>query len=92
MCYIIGNVTHEGSLRMTETLTIRLTAQRTQLLNRLKKRLKVKKNIDAIDIALQMGCRDEVDYMSRIEKAAGCLSSHAGESAVERIRSLRDGT
>ena len=76
---------------MTETLTIRLTAQRTHLLNRLKKRLRVKKNIDAIDIALQMGCRDEVEYMRKIEKAAGCLSADAGPGAVERIRSLRDG-
>jgi hypothetical protein len=77
---------------MTETLTIRLTAQRTLMLNRLKKRLRVKKNIDAIDIALQMGCRDDVDYISRIEKAAGCLSADAGAGAVARIRSLRGDT
>ncbi len=76
---------------MTETLTIRLTARRAELLNRLKKRLRVKKNIDVIDIALQMGCRDEVDYISRIEKAAGCLCADTGTGAVARIRSLREG-
>lgn len=77
---------------MTGTLTIRLTAQRTQQLNRLKKRLRVKKNIEAIDIALEMSCREEVDYKSRIEKAGGCLCAAAGADAVKRIRSLRDGT
>lgn len=76
---------------MTETLTIRLTAQRTQLLNRLKKSFRVKKNIEAIDIALQMGCRDEIDYPSRIEKAAGCLSADIGADAVKRVRTLREG-
>ena len=75
---------------MGQTITIRLTPQREKLLTGLKKRFKVKKNSQAIDLALKMSITDDIDYRSRIEQVSGCISLKGKGSAVKRIRSLRD--
>jgi hypothetical protein len=75
---------------MGQTITIRLTPKREKLLTCLKKRFKVKKNSQAIDLALKMSITDDIDYRSRIEQVSGCISLKGKGSAVKRIRSLRD--
>ncbi|MCX5886543.1 MAG: hypothetical protein NT096_11655 [Proteobacteria bacterium] len=75
---------------MGQTITIRLTPKREKLLTGLKKRFKVKKNSQAIDLALKMSITDDIDYRSRIEQVSGCISLKGKGSAVKRIRSLRD--
>jgi len=56
----------------------------------LKKRFNLKKNSEAIDLALRMSFREEIDYKSRIEKVAGCISLRGRKNSVKMIRSLRD--
>jgi len=75
---------------MGQTITIRLTPKREKLLTGLKKRFKVKKNSQAIDLALKMSITDDIDYRSRIEQVSSCISLKGKGSAVKRIRSLRD--
>lgn len=75
---------------MGQTITIRLTPKREKLLTGLKKRFKVKKNSQAIDLALKMSITDDIDYRSRIEQVSGCISLKGKGSAVKRIRSLRN--
>lgn len=75
---------------MSRSITIRLTPTRERLLKLLKKRFNLKKNSDAIDFALRMSFREEIDYKSRIEKVAGCISLKGHKDSVRMIRSLRD--
>lgn len=76
---------------MGQTITIRLTPKREKLLTGLKKRFKVKKNSEAIDLALKMSrTPDDIDYGTRIEQVSGCISLKGKTNAVKRIRSLRD--
>jgi len=76
---------------MGQSITIRLTPTRERLLKLIKKRYNLKKNSDAIDLALKMSFKDEIDYKSKIERVAGCISLKGSENAVRKIRSLRDG-
>lgn len=76
---------------MGQSITIRLTPTRERLLKLLKKRFNLKKNSEAIDLALRMSFKDEVDYKSRIEKVAGCIILKGRKRSVKMIRSLRDG-
>ena len=75
---------------MSRSITIRLTPTRERLLKLLKKRFNLKKNSEAIDLALRMSFREEIDYKSRIEKIAGCISLRGRKNSVKMIRSLRD--
>ena len=75
---------------MGQTISIRLTPERGKLLAGLKKRFKVKKNSQAIDLALKMSMQNDTDYKSKIERVSGCIIVKGKESAVKRIRSLRD--
>jgi len=75
---------------MSRSITIRLTPTRERLLKLLKKRFNLKKNSEAIDLALRMSFREEIDYKSRIEKVAGCISLRGRKNSVKMIRSLRD--
>ncbi|MCX5894441.1 MAG: hypothetical protein NTZ51_01215 [Proteobacteria bacterium] len=75
---------------MGQTITIRLTPKREKLLTGLKKRFKVNKNSEAIDLALKMGSTDGIDYRTRIEQVSGCISLKGKRNAVKRIRSMRD--
>ena len=76
---------------MSRTISIRLTPMRERLLKLLKKRFNLKNNSEAIDLALRMSFREEIDYKSRIEKVAGCIGLKGRKDSVEMIRSLRDG-
>jgi len=76
---------------MSRSITIRLTPTRERLLKLLKRRFNLKNNSDAIDLALRMSFREEIDYKSRIEKVAGCISLKGRKDSVKMIRSLRDG-
>lgn len=76
---------------MSRSITIRLTPTRERLLKLLKRRFNLKNNSDAIDLALRMSFREEIDYKTRIEKVAGCISLKGRKDSVKMIRSLRDG-
>ena len=76
---------------MSQSITIRLTPARERLLKLVKKRFKVKKNSEAIDIALKMSFDENIDYSTRLQKVTGCISLKGKGNAIERIRSLRDG-
>jgi len=75
---------------MSQTITIRLTPKREKLLTGLKKRFHVKKTSEAIDLALKMSSKDDIDYRARIEQVSGCISLKGKGSAVHRIRALRN--
>ncbi|MGR3177615.1 MAG: hypothetical protein ACUZ8E_06125 [Candidatus Anammoxibacter sp.] len=76
---------------MGQTITIRLTSKRERLLKNFKKRFNLKKNSEAIDLALRMGADDEVDYKSRIDKVSGIINLKGKKTSVKTIRILRDG-
>lgn len=75
---------------MSQTLTFRLTPEREKMLNKIKRRFKVKKNSEAIDLLLKMNFEKEPSYRNRIEKVSGCLALKGKEDAEKRIRRLRD--
>ena len=75
---------------MGQTITIRLTSKRERLLKNFKKRFNLKKNSEAIDLALRMGADDEVDYKSRIDKVSGIINLKGKKTSVKTIRILRD--
>ncbi len=77
---------------MNQTITIRLTQKREKMLNKIKKLFKVKKNSEAIDLALKLSFKEDIDYKDRIKKVAGCINLKGREASVKRIRNLRDGT
>jgi len=74
---------------MNQTVTIRLTPSRERLLNLFKKRFNLKKNSEAIELALKMSLKDSIDYGSRLKKVSGCISLNGEEDSVKRIRSIR---
>ena len=76
---------------MGTSITIRLTPSRECLLKLLKKRYKLKKTSEAIDFALRMSFKEDIDYRSRIERVAGCVSLEGRKTSVQRIRSFRSG-
>ena len=76
---------------MSQTITIRLTSKRERLLKLLKKRFNIKRNSDAIDLALKMSYKDDIDYRSKLEKASGCIKLKGRENSIKKIRTLRDG-
>lgn len=77
---------------MGQSITIRLTPSRERLLKLLKKRFNLRKTSDAIDMALRISVKDEIDYRSQIEKVSGCVNLKGIENSVKRIRALRDGS
>ncbi len=76
---------------MSQTITIRLTSKRERLLKLLKKRFNLRRNSEAIDLALSMSFKDDIDYKSKLEKVSGCIRLKGKENSIKRIRSLRDG-
>jgi hypothetical protein len=85
MCYI------KEVKVMNQTISFRLTPKRERLLKLLKKRFNIKKNSEAIDLALNMSFKDDIDYKSRLKKVSGCISLKGKATSVKKIRSLRDG-
>lgn len=75
---------------MSTTITIRLTPDRERLLKLFKQRYNIKKNSEAFEFALKLGFENDLDYKSKIEKVAGCLTDKRDKNATEIIRSLRD--
>ncbi len=75
---------------MGTTITIRMTPVRERLLKLFKKRYNLQKNSEAFELALKMGFENEMDYRLKIDKVAGCLAAEKDQTAVERIRSIRD--
>ena len=75
---------------MGQTITICLTPKREKLLMGLKKHFHVKKASEAIDLALTMSYKDDIDYRTRIEQVSGCIGLKGKGNAVKKIRSLRD--
>ncbi len=75
---------------MSNTITIRLTPDRERLLKLFKLRHNIKKNSEAIELALRLGFESELDYRSKINKVAGCLKSKEDRKASDMIRTLRD--
>ncbi len=75
---------------MNQIITIRLTQKRKQLLNAVKRRFNLKKNSEAIDLALGMSVDNGIDYKSSIEKVSGIIGLNDKKDSVKRIRSLRD--
>ena len=76
---------------MSQTITIRLTPKRERILKLLKKHFNVKKNSEAIDLALTKSLQEDMDYESKLQKVAGCISLSGRTTAVKRIRSMRNG-
>ena len=75
---------------MNQSITIRLTPTREQLLKLFKRRYNLKTNSEAFELALRIGFEDEVDYKTKIKQVTGCIKLENDISAVNRIRSLRD--
>jgi len=76
---------------MSQILSFRLTPEREKMLNQVKKRFKVKKNSEAIDLLLKMSNEKEPDYKIRIKQVTGCLDLEGKDNAAKRVRQLRDG-
>ena len=76
---------------MNQTITIRLTPKREKMLSKIKRRFKVRKNSEAIDLALRLSYGEDIDYKDRIKKVTGCVSLKRQDTSVKKIRSLRDG-
>ncbi len=76
---------------MNQTITIRLTPKREKMLSKIKRRFKVRKNSEAIDLALRLSYGEDIDYKDRIKKVAGCVSLKRQDTSVNKIRSLRNG-
>ena len=77
---------------MSQTITIRLTPKRAQLLKQFKNMHNLKKNSEAIDLALRLNIEADIDYSARIKKVSGCLGKNDNRTALDAIRSLRNGT
>ncbi|MGR3318937.1 MAG: hypothetical protein ACUZ8O_10720 [Candidatus Anammoxibacter sp.] len=72
---------------MSRTISICHTSKRKRLLGKNN----LKKNSEAIDLALGMGTDDEIDYKSRIDKVSGIINLKGKKPSVKTIRILRDG-
>ncbi|MBU3915190.1 hypothetical protein KKA14_06610 [bacterium] len=75
---------------MSTTITIRLTPERERLLKLFKQQYNIDKNSEAFEFALKLGFDKNLDYKSKIEKVAGCLTRNGDKNATEIVRSLRD--
>lgn len=75
---------------MSQILSFRLTPERERMLNKIKKRYKVKKNSEVFDLLLKMNTEKEPKYKQRIEQVAGCICFKNKENAVMKIRNLRE--
>ena len=51
----------------------------------------LKKNSEAIDLAIKMSFKGTVDYKSRIKKVSGCIRIKDSNNSIDTIRYLRDG-
>ena len=76
---------------MNHSITFRLTPARERLLKLVKKRYKVKKNSEAIDIALKISYDGNSNYSDKIKKVKGCIKLNGEKNAIKKIRSLRNG-
>lgn len=74
---------------MNRTISLRLTSERENLLKQVKKFFNVRKNSDAIDLALKMSLRERPDYDERLKAVTGCIQLNGDETAVTAVRSLR---
>ncbi len=74
---------------MNRTISLRLTSERENLLKQVKKFFKVRKNSDAIDLALKMSLRERHDYDERLKAVTGFIQLNGDETAVTAVRSLR---
>lgn len=74
---------------MNRTISLRLTSERENLLRQVKKFFNVRKNSDAIDMALKMSLKDRPDYGERLKAVTGCIKLAGEESAVAAVRNLR---
>lgn len=74
---------------MNRTISLRITSEREYLLKQAKQRFKVKKNSDAIDMALKMSLKERPDYDERLRAVAGCIQLNDGETAIAAVRNLR---
>ncbi len=75
---------------MRQMVTMRLTPERERLLKLFKSRFNIATNSEAIELALKMSFKEEINYKSKIEAVSGCLKSKSRTNAVKTIRSLRD--
>lgn len=74
---------------MNRTISLRITSEREYLLKQAKQFFKVKKNSDAIDMALKMSLKNRSDYEERLRSVTGCIQLSDGETAVAAVRRLR---
>lgn len=74
---------------MNRTISLRLTTERENLLKQVKKLFNIKKNSDAIDLALKMSLRDQPDYGERLNAVTGCIKLNGEKTAVTAVRNLR---
>ncbi len=80
-----------GGADMNKTISLRLTSERGNLLKQAKQFFKVRKNSDAIDLALKMSLRERPDYDERLKAVTGCIQLNGGKTAVDAVRNLRGG-
>lgn len=76
---------------MAETISIRMTPERARLFNRARKKFRLKRYSEVVDLALQNVLKDEVDYAEKLESVSGCVSLEADKDSVQAIRHLRNG-
>ncbi len=74
---------------MNRTISLRITSEREYLLKQAKQFFKVKKNSDAIDMALKMSLKNRSDYEERLRSVTGCIQLNDGETAITAVRNLR---
>ncbi len=76
---------------MNQSITFRLMPARERLIKLVKKRYNVKKNSEAIDIALKISYDGNISYSDKTEKVKGCIRLGRKENAIKKIRVLRNG-
>jgi hypothetical protein len=67
---------------MSQTITIRLTPTRALLLKSLKQRFNLKNSSEAVELALRMSFKDDIDCKAKIEKVAGCMGGKGRKNSV----------
>ena len=77
---------------MNKTISIRLTEERADLLNRAKKYHRVKKDIDVIDLALRESLKTETDYDSKLKSVSGCIKLTGNEVPRGKSRGIKGKT
>lgn len=76
---------------MSTTITIRLTPERERLLKLFKQQHNIQRNSEAIELALKLGFKDQIEYLPKIRQVAGCLKQNCKQNADEIVRNLRGG-